>query len=588
MSLFDWARSVGCTWPEGVEFRRDEERGVHCVCTDQLDEGVIRIPLEVVFRGSLACEYFQLNEQEMKCQNSWLKLLFSRIKYGDGEVMVNGEDLAQKFSSYIQELPQLVNSPLMWHPQEVSDLLRGTNLGSSVYEKLSMVLQEWSTVIKSREQFINAETQPYLDMLEVRDPFKMYEILVQPLLAEKKNSQQDKLHWLSFPAFLYSHLIFTSRAFPEYVVNPQCEEVSVVLLPIIDLLNHDYNAKVQWYPEEIQGQTYFCYKNLNTVQKGNELFNNYGGKGNEELLMGYGFVLEENIFDAVALRIKSPSETIADILDKYPGIELPTMENYTTFAFDLAKERTNQTKTKTVEDFKDGVMYFVNSTNESALVSLIDLFSYMKLQEKETYTNLRPRLDGIQMLKVAFKQKLDNATQYSPVLNEDESTYKSKCATIYRNSQIAILRNVMTNLKRIEKNLFRENKNSLLSMDKVMKNDPSFTSEELPMLFQGQDSDDIVFDSSLDLFVLWIILKIQNKSFVKKYKDIETDLSVFMANYNTEEHIEEATDFKTHLALPQTSQIPIETVAIAIAYVNSHVVTRLNSKCEEDDTIFVR
>ncbi|KAL3236602.1 protein-lysine N-methyltransferase [Nakaseomyces bracarensis] len=582
MSLFDWARSAGCEWPSRVEFRRDEERGVHCVCTEDCDSAVIRIPVDVVIRGTLAREYFKLTDEEHVYQNSWMKLLFSRMKYGGEGVIVNGEDLSKKFGGYISELPQLVNSPLLWTPQEVSRLLAGTNLGNSVYEKLNSVLNEWKTVIRTRPEFVNDITNPFLSVnYDDLDDNQMYQLLVEPLTSG------SELHWLSFPAFLYSHLIFTSRAFPEYVVNPNCEQTSVVLLPVIDLLNHDYNAKVEWYPEEIDGTTYFCYKSLDNVSKECELFNNYGGKGNEELLMGYGFVLEENIFDAVALRIKLPVDTITDIINNHPDVELPTMDKYTTFAFDLAKVGDEMKKeTPSAKDFKDGVMYFVNNTNASVLDSLIDLFSYMKLYKNENITDLRPRLDGIQMLKVAFKQKLDTALQNTPD-SIDQNSYKDRCSLLYRNSQISILKNVITNLKRIEKELFRENKKSLLSMDKVMKNDPGFTSEELPSLFEGQDGDDIVFDSSLDLFVLWVILKMENKSFVEKYRDIEIDLAKFVKAYNHTNTSEEAKGFKDHL-LPQSSQISIATVTIAIDYVKSHIVTRLNSKCEEDDTIFVR
>jgi hypothetical protein len=88
-----------------------------------------------------------------------------------------------------------------------------------------------------------------------------------------------------------------------------------VLFPGLDAANHSNNAKVDWTfdpgrfsialakAEESQG-----------IDPGEEVFNNYGPKSNGELLIGYGFCIENNPHDTVAMMLKAPPEPLQDEL----------------------------------------------------------------------------------------------------------------------------------------------------------------------------------------------------------------------------------------------------------------------------------
>ena len=101
----------------------------------------------------------------------------------------------------------------------------------------------------------------------------------------------------------------TSRSFPPSALSdPEID--SPVLIPGLDLLNHSPLAKVVW-----QFDTDVCHiKTDETLDVGTEIFNNYGPKGNEELLMGYGFTIDDNQADVFGLGFNAAvSKTIHEI-----------------------------------------------------------------------------------------------------------------------------------------------------------------------------------------------------------------------------------------------------------------------------------
>jgi hypothetical protein len=78
-----------------------------------------------------------------------------------------------------------------------------------------------------------------------------------------------------------------------------------VLFPVVDILNHSVSAKVEW---DFQPHTSFSLKLLEgeTFTPGQELYNNYAPKQNDELLLGYGFCLEDNPIEQFPLKLAFP------------------------------------------------------------------------------------------------------------------------------------------------------------------------------------------------------------------------------------------------------------------------------------------
>lgn len=96
-----------------------------------------------------------------------------------------------------------------------------------------------------------------------------------------------------------------------------------VLFPVMDAGNHNPNAKVDWAYDPGK----FSLSIREGVSKGDEIFNNYGPKGNDELLMGYGFCAEDNPHDGILLSMKPPPQPLQSMLQMiHPHYFRPTGE----------------------------------------------------------------------------------------------------------------------------------------------------------------------------------------------------------------------------------------------------------------------
>jgi hypothetical protein len=79
-----------------------------------------------------------------------------------------------------------------------------------------------------------------------------------------------------------------------------------VLFPVLDILNHRHDTTVDWSFDPGR----FTVSLVNEVTAGAEIFNNYGPKSNDELLLGYGFCIEDNPNDKVLMTLKAPPESL--------------------------------------------------------------------------------------------------------------------------------------------------------------------------------------------------------------------------------------------------------------------------------------
>lgn len=149
------------------------------------------------------------------------------------------------------------------------------------------------------------------------------------------------LETFTFQNYLWAHSSFVSRGFPARVAKAPLTDCGC-LLPYLDMINHKYRTRISWITTEGTGnprptwgpssvktlaaspQKEHQDKTIESTilssssssgldhiakeprvlfiaeqawNKGEEVFNNYGGKGNEEFLMGYGMCLPQNSQD---------------------------------------------------------------------------------------------------------------------------------------------------------------------------------------------------------------------------------------------------------------------------------------------------
>lgn len=84
--------------------------------------------------------------------------------------------------------------------------------------------------------------------------------------------------------------------------SPPEDDDFPVLFPGLDAANHSHEVRVDW----TFNPGHFSIRINNEIPPGVEVFNNYGPKGNGELLIGYGFCIPNNPYDTVALTLKEP------------------------------------------------------------------------------------------------------------------------------------------------------------------------------------------------------------------------------------------------------------------------------------------
>ncbi|SMN21523.1 similar to Saccharomyces cerevisiae YPL208W RKM1 SET-domain lysine-N-methyltransferase [Maudiozyma saulgeensis] len=602
-NLLEWGRVHNCEIPDGISFKYEPSRGIYCVTNvDNLNQQTnikFELPNELIIRDNLSKDIFGHSG------TNWLKFLFARLKFDTQSTDEKIISLQNRFQYYIAALPTVVDSPLVWNSDEL-DLLEGTNLGSSITDKFETIFKEWQSLIETlivgSEEYVLSKTEELLMIsFDNYDHKDIYENIIQEIV------NNNKIQWYSFGAYLWSHLIFTSRAFPERIINPDCEESSVMLLPIIDLLNHGNHVKVEW---STNSKGSFCYTNLEqNIPIGEELLNNYGAKSNEELLYGYGFTLDDNEFDSVMLRIQLPLDTINNILDKEPTLRLPLIDDYTTFAFETktAKSSIHDTSRRISSDYKDGILFLLNKTNTKACLDpIIDLFGFLVSRTGgETFKSSRAQFDAIQSLKNALHQKSRNIVQVENNVNEPQehtvSDYRRRCATIYKDGQIDVLKKSLQELKKIEKNMFSENKNSLLTTAKVLKYDESFSDEITKVFCQDETHRDINFDTNFEIFVLWLVCKVHFKSIPKRYGWVLDQFNSFKSNYGESDISEGAVELYTELfsegedsesrLIPfntETKQITLQELSIAYDFIEYYSFARLSMSGDAPDTILVK
>ncbi|KAF7722202.1 hypothetical protein EC973_003556 [Apophysomyces ossiformis] len=168
------------------------------------------------------------------------------------------------YAPYLNVLPKKIITPF-YYTEEDMRYLENTNLATATGERKNLVYKSFQQM---RGRLSN-------DM------------------------DQDQVTW---DDFLWAYTVLTSRAFPYTLIDPSHEAPSEVLFPLVDSLNHKPNTKITWMRSGNYETGSLSFVAGQTFHAGEQMYNNYGPKSNEELLLGYGFCFEFNEHDHVALK----------------------------------------------------------------------------------------------------------------------------------------------------------------------------------------------------------------------------------------------------------------------------------------------
>ncbi|KAG2013346.1 tho2 protein [Coprinopsis cinerea AmutBmut pab1-1] len=134
----------------------------------------------------------------------------------------------------------------------------------------------------------------------------------QNIVSEKKQGWGRKFEW---SLYLKSATYISSRSFPSTLLsrNPSLpglasdDETESILLPAIDFLNHARGQRVSWIANQTQedGKSVSSISLIahSAIWTGQEVFNNYGPKPNSELILSYGFSIQDNPDDSIILKL---------------------------------------------------------------------------------------------------------------------------------------------------------------------------------------------------------------------------------------------------------------------------------------------
>ena len=214
-----------------------------------------------------------------------------------------------------------------------------------------------------------------------------------------------------------------------------------VLIPAMDCLNHHHDAHVDWTFEPGR----FVLTLGGDVAKGHEVLNNYGPKSNSELLMGYGFCVENNPFDCVFQALKPPPPDLQPSLRRIlPGYFTTKGKwNSEGATFQLREWR---------NDEANG-----NDVWNSLPISLVEVFYYLVRHERglevepidgDVRTFLLSGSGRRYLPRIAFLlyssllPKINKIAETDPDVPASTTNDKQRYAKLYRDGQRRILQSL--------------------------------------------------------------------------------------------------------------------------------------------------
>lgn len=525
--LVQWAKERRAVIPESVLFVEvaPGNFGAEASKTDSIR---LSVPIETIVKLSDAAAAFKLSKTQVRTPRNINA--FAKLYLAHQRAPYNLEN--SPFREYIASLPSAaaINSPYVWLPEDLA-LLAGTNLGNSIRENVAALVEEWWLVLSVLPEAVPKSQKHYLNMKFYYE-YKFYE--AQQLHEYVLDDLDD--NWTSFPAYLWALMIYKSRSFPSKLLAA-CSSVDAlnfvqddvaILIPVVDLLNHSPRAQVTWSVAE----GHFVFEA--TGHAGGQLFNNYGRKGNEELLLAYGFCLADNSADTVALKIKVPVELLPQL--ELHGIVLPKISDYTDSVVNEGKisEEVGKLSLLPYDEYKDGLLFFLG--RDTIPEALVGVFQWLVKTRWEDKLTLRMRLSGLNHLRQALESKalLLDASKVAGSRN-------SEATSVYLAGQKRILRAAVTLLKRREKELLSEHKSRVLSLKSVYKKDAKFARSFL-VTHGVACYDNIITQELTDQMWLMYLIRCYNKD--QYAEDAETRLPLWI--YECFVRMNRETDITAH------------------------------------------
>ena len=258
-----------------------------------------------------------------------------------------------------------------------------------------------------------------------------------------------------------------------------------VLLPLLDILNHRPIAQVEWQARS----TFVGMQILTSFSSGEELCNNYGPRDNEGLLLSYGFTINDNPFDhlAIALKPPPPGSPLATARSDWKQ-DLRSTPDYRSYIFTLTHPRASTEQASCLEstlfsyDLLDTLSILKGNDRELQTMynSLQSLMSYC-LAKEHKFEDFRNLLAVLSQLQLDCKARSERLRSTYPGLTPKSP--KQQHAKVYRDSQAAIAKTALALCELILARACTDRPQNLIMAD-LEKHTPTTAFENLQTLLK--------------------------------------------------------------------------------------------------------
>lgn len=472
-NVLSWASSNGAKYNKDISFE-STEKGISAIYKGEEkfvnSEDLLKVPETITITPVLAEKVFGKEVIPKGNRTPLTQLLLAKLRFDTQNTTTGDLNASDFFKPYVKSLPtgREIGSPLFWDDVERA-LIKGTDAHLAIDHQTSQLVEEWYKVVKG--------LGPEYHTKDYQQDISFYQTYTKGKSEQFISYFNNPVSWTSFPAYLWAAATFTSRAFPFLLAgNEDCRDLNeAFLVPIFDLLNHNNSVNVKWDSVGEKSERVFTFKTEQEMTKGTEIYNSYGPKTNQELLFGYGFVLDDNKEDSTTLALRIPEANI-DAANRF-GLGLTTNE----------------------------VSYKITKTSPLP-ENLIKLFAFLVKTTEESKITLRNKLEGLQQLQKIVQQKIDLLKNLK---NEGSVDAKIiKIAKIYKTTQRLLYQSTFEEITKVEKNLLKQYKP--LSFKTVYKNDNTFANSLL-LIFGIQDYEQLAKSDDVDRAILLWIIRVGNK-----------------------------------------------------------------------------
>ncbi|MBW0536257.1 hypothetical protein O181_075972 [Austropuccinia psidii MF-1] len=234
--------------------------------------------------------YLILTKLSIKAESLQSNPLQELVKHDETPARRLVFDLFSFHKLYVSLLPPLqeLTTPLFWNEAEV-EKLRFTDLYPSIMERKQL----WTTEYEEMMENIRRMSSVLYDYMSRY--LSCGDYLWACTIITSRSFSSSLLENLNIPKVSSQTTLQKPNSIANLDLNTSSKEPTPILLPGVDTLNHKRGTKVEWRLTKSHSGLHKVQIIAleDTINLGDQVFNNYGAKPTAELILGYGFALDE-------------------------------------------------------------------------------------------------------------------------------------------------------------------------------------------------------------------------------------------------------------------------------------------------------